>query len=666
MRLWYVWILVWHGSLYGQAGIDLILDQSVEHCNQLELKVRSAEALSGNYSAGIFTIRYPESLGGVLTVAHSVFGYQVSAQGSGNDGYRYVALSFAQTNFISWQGGSAYTAALLTFDAGPVGAHFELVSGVPWTNHHNGNYYQELGGQERQGVLENRIQDTHGGLHQVQLACQGQINMTLGGDCSKELFADQVLTGEWRCLTNDYFEIQVMDSNPGNGAIIDGPGLYVYVVGLRQDLPFSVTFSMCWGLVLAEDKQLPACLAPPDTSLRCYEFPMIADSPDPVQLNEVAGVALAVDNCPGVFIAEDMEVSWSPCGDGHIQRIFRAVDAEGNMSLSTCRQSVVLLSEPNHDIRFPGDIRIWHGEAIADTLSFRSGLCGGLTVSIRDDTLWNLSLCSFVIQRNFRVIAECSTGYIQEISRDENCDGEEGVEDVWVIVRGDSMYIDVDDDYGNAIPMAGERGLACDGQSNVMGYWRSGLSAGIRGWAYRQNIEVLGLCCDQAEGLVVTETGLGVPGVMISGGSMTDDSGGYVIGWSGGVVAQHIRPYKNNLPGLGVSVMDIVWIQRHILGVMSLSSPYSTIAADVNRSGTITILDIIHIQRLILGVVDGFPGNTSWRFIPQAYVFPNAGNPWQEEFPEFIDWVCDQGNQQEGHFVAIKVGDVNGSAVPEY
>ena len=113
----------------------------------------------------------------------------------------------------------------------------------------------------------------------------------------------------------------------------------------------------------------------------------------------------------------------------------------------------------------------------------------------------------------------------------------------------------------------------------------------------------------------------------------------------------------------GVSVMDIILIQRHILGVVRLSSPYKMIAADVNRSGSITTLDIIQMQRLILGVVNGFPGNTSWRFIPASYVFPNPEHPWLEAFPEGLDYTCNQGSLQTFNFIAVKIGDVNGSSL---
>jgi hypothetical protein len=53
----------------------------------------------------------------------------------------------------------------------------------------------------------------------------------------------------------------------------------------------------------------------------------------------------------------------------------------------------------------------------------------------------------------------------------------------------------------------------------------------------------------------------------------------------------------------GVSTFDLVLIQRHILGVQLLDSPYKMIAADANNSQTITTSDIIMLRRLILSIL---------------------------------------------------------------
>jgi large repetitive protein len=116
---------------------------------------------------------------------------------------------------------------------------------------------------------------------------------------------------------------------------------------------------------------------------------------------------------------------------------------------------------------------------------------------------------------------------------------------------------------------------------------------------------------------------------------------------------------KNHLNG--VSTFDLVLIQKHILNVQALNSPYKMIAADVNNSKSITTLDLIALRKLILNVDQTFQNNTSWRFVDATYKFPNATNPWAAAFPEVVS-VNDIAANTTANFVAIKVGDVNASA----
>jgi hypothetical protein len=116
---------------------------------------------------------------------------------------------------------------------------------------------------------------------------------------------------------------------------------------------------------------------------------------------------------------------------------------------------------------------------------------------------------------------------------------------------------------------------------------------------------------------------------------------------------------KNHLNG--VSTFDLVLIQKHILGVQALNSPYKMIAADANNSKSISTLDLIALRKLILNIDTHFANNTSWRFIDAAYKFPNASNPWSAAFPEVVS-INDMANNVTANFVAVKIGDVNASA----
>ncbi|MEM8523666.1 MAG: T9SS type A sorting domain-containing protein [Bacteroidota bacterium] len=171
----------------------------------------------------------------------------------------------------------------------------------------------------------------------------------------------------------------------------------------------------------------------------------------------------------------------------------------------------------------------------------------------------------------------------------------------------------------------------------------------------------------QITGLILTEEDGSVQDaeVMLSGGArdmrMTNDNGGYhfeavEIGYD-----YSITPSKDNNHLEGISTFDLIIISKHILNVERLDSPYKILAADVNNSGTVTTNDMIALRKIILGQADGFPNNTSWRFIPRDYIFPNVNNPWTEDFPESLNFNDIEEDMEEGDFVGIKVGDVNGS-----
>ncbi|MBL7808984.1 MAG: T9SS type A sorting domain-containing protein, partial [Saprospiraceae bacterium] len=124
-----------------------------------------------------------------------------------------------------------------------------------------------------------------------------------------------------------------------------------------------------------------------------------------------------------------------------------------------------------------------------------------------------------------------------------------------------------------------------------------------------------------------------------------------------------IAPEKDDNPLNGVTTYDLVLMSKHILGLEPLNSPYKMIAADANKSGSITTFDIVELRKLILGIYTELPNNTSWRFVDKAFVFPNANNPFQSQFPETIS-VADAMVSQIGEdFVGVKVGDVNSTAV---
>ena len=109
----------------------------------------------------------------------------------------------------------------------------------------------------------------------------------------------------------------------------------------------------------------------------------------------------------------------------------------------------------------------------------------------------------------------------------------------------------------------------------------------------------------------------------------------------------------------GINVGDIITIIRHDIGMAPFTSPYQYIAADVNNDGQVSLLDIVLLRDYLLFYVDEFSGNTYWRFIDEAYQFPDPDDPFLVPFPEFIN-TGNLTNDQTGlRFKAVKVGDAD-------
>jgi len=119
-----------------------------------------------------------------------------------------------------------------------------------------------------------------------------------------------------------------------------------------------------------------------------------------------------------------------------------------------------------------------------------------------------------------------------------------------------------------------------------------------------------------------------------------------------------IAPEKNDSPINGVTTFDLIMMQRHLLGIEALDSPYKLIAADVNKSGDISTFDILLLRKLILVIDTDFENNTSWRFVETDFVFPNPQDPFESAFPE-VYALSSFVEEEVINFVAIKVGDMN-------
>ena len=107
----------------------------------------------------------------------------------------------------------------------------------------------------------------------------------------------------------------------------------------------------------------------------------------------------------------------------------------------------------------------------------------------------------------------------------------------------------------------------------------------------------------------------------------------------------------------GVSTLDMVIIQRHILGVNVFTDLCVTQAADVTNDGYVSALDLLMMRRLILGVDGAFSNAPSWKIYIENAVDVNGANV------NSFSIAADRFPLQELDVRAIKTGDVNNTAL---
>ncbi len=144
---------------------------------------------------------------------------------------------------------------------------------------------------------------------------------------------------------------------------------------------------------------------------------------------------------------------------------------------------------------------------------------------------------------------------------------------------------------------------------------------------------------------------------------MTDGAGSYAFPDMPSGGNYMIKPVKDDGLLEGVSTLDLVLIQRHILGIGNLHNAYDIVAADVNNDNRVTSSDLVELRKAIIGYSSSFKNNTSWKMIDGDYEFPVSDNPFAEEYPEFTH-IAPLNGTVYADFTGIKIGDVNGSYTP--
>jgi hypothetical protein len=164
-------------------------------------------------------------------------------------------------------------------------------------------------------------------------------------------------------------------------------------------------------------------------------------------------------------------------------------------------------------------------------------------------------------------------------------------------------------------------------------------------------------------GMIQAVNGNPLPGATVEldgselGPQVTAEDGMYSFS-AGSHGSYTVLPQRDGDDADGVTTLDLVLIQKHLLALKQMDSPYTIIAADVDANGKVSAADLFQLRQLILGIDPSFENTDSWRFIEGSYQFLNPDNPFNENYP--TDYALnDVTHDTRVDFIGVKMGDIN-------
>ncbi len=209
----------------------------------------------------------------------------------------------------------------------------------------------------------------------------------------------------------------------------------------------------------------------------------------------------------------------------------------------------------------------------------------------------------------------------------------------------------------------------------LLGYCVVANSAGVTAWDL-DDINVFGACQGSnriaIRGTILTEDGTLMEDIDVSLlsdqpdfplNTSTSNSGKYAFESLDSRFEYLVKGDKNGDALNGVSTLDIIVIQQHILGLKDIVSPFKIIAADVNKDDKISSIDLILIRKLILGLEEEFPSGDSWGFVGLDDVV-NAPDPLL--INDYLNVPVQIHDSNDEDFIGVKYGDVTGDSVSDF
>lgn len=139
---------------------------------------------------------------------------------------------------------------------------------------------------------------------------------------------------------------------------------------------------------------------------------------------------------------------------------------------------------------------------------------------------------------------------------------------------------------------------------------------------------------------------------------MTDELGNYTTGFGTTSYDRQLMVTRDGNPLAGLSTLDLVYLQRHILGLEELTKPEQYKAADLDGSGRVGVMDLMLLRNALLGgVTDEI--DLGWYFYDQTCTWDQPA--------DILDGGCQDGYTIDQNsafpmpvdFNAVKMGDIN-------
>lgn len=265
------------------------------------------------------------------------------------------------------------------------------------------------------------------------LACFDTVVATLDDQCQFIFKPGLLLSGKLpECLAVEDLLIQIDDSNPANGAIADGPGIYRFVVTLKNSAACP-GFSGCWGIVRVEDKTAPVILGPPNLTLAlsCPNLDSIFNNPRSLRRT---GRAQITDNCRNriedLNTFKDAIFYSNNCDTIVLRRAFTGQDRQGNvasysqfitlvrpaLSSVTIATNLTIDAGCTRNENFPKDANgnvaptvtgyPYFVDAVDDSIQITANTRCGFSATYRDER-FNVCAAAYKLIRTWTVIDWC-------------------------------------------------------------------------------------------------------------------------------------------------------------------------------------------------------------------------------------------------------------------